>query len=183
MSNRRDFISGSAAFGALMARNILVASAENVVSTAPRSVRMLILGGSGYIGPHFVQAAVARGHNVSVFIRGRIVRNCRRKSRDSPEIATAIWTPSRIAIGMRSLTWLLSRSGFAPWVRRSVSTRDTIRSSLLYRYISFQVQWMNVAPCGNTPVLWRDIPHLRYLTVQSSMARCPGNDRDPHHSY
>lgn len=36
-----------------------------------KSLRILMLGGSRYIGPHFVQAAVARGHQVSVFNRGR----------------------------------------------------------------------------------------------------------------
>lgn len=35
------------------------------------SLRMLILGGSGFIGPHHVRAAVERGHSVSVFNRGR----------------------------------------------------------------------------------------------------------------
>jgi 2'-hydroxyisoflavone reductase len=34
-------------------------------------MRVLILGGTGFIGPHFVRAAVDRGHRVSVFNRGR----------------------------------------------------------------------------------------------------------------
>jgi nucleoside-diphosphate-sugar epimerase len=33
--------------------------------------RLLFLGGTGFIGPHFVEAAVARGHAVTVFNRGR----------------------------------------------------------------------------------------------------------------
>src|SRR5688572_5613680 len=71
MSNRRDFISGTTAFAALMFRNNRVATAENVVSTASRSLRILILGATGYIGPHFIQAALARGHQVSIFTRGK----------------------------------------------------------------------------------------------------------------
>lgn len=71
MSNRRDLISGIAAFGALMLKNMRVSSAENAVSTASRSLRMLILGGTGYIGPHFIQSAIARGHKVSVFTRAK----------------------------------------------------------------------------------------------------------------
>src|SRR5690349_130711 len=34
-------------------------------------MRVLILGGTGFIGPAFVQTAVARGHHVSVFNRGK----------------------------------------------------------------------------------------------------------------
>jgi 2'-hydroxyisoflavone reductase len=37
----------------------------------PRSLRILILGGTGFLGPHQVTRAVERGHRVSVFNRGR----------------------------------------------------------------------------------------------------------------
>ena len=36
-----------------------------------RSLRILVLGGTGFIGPHQVRYAVERGHRVSVFNRGR----------------------------------------------------------------------------------------------------------------
>jgi 2'-hydroxyisoflavone reductase len=38
---------------------------------APRSLRLLILGGTGFTGPFQVEYAVARGHRVTVFNRGR----------------------------------------------------------------------------------------------------------------
>jgi 2'-hydroxyisoflavone reductase len=34
------------------------------------SLRVLVLGGTGFIGPHFVQAALDRGHQVATFTRG-----------------------------------------------------------------------------------------------------------------
>jgi 2'-hydroxyisoflavone reductase len=37
----------------------------------PRPLRILILGGTGFIGPHQVRYAVRRGHHVTVFNRGR----------------------------------------------------------------------------------------------------------------
>lgn len=37
---------------------------------AQRSLRMLILGGTGFIGPHMVRYAHARGHRISIFTRG-----------------------------------------------------------------------------------------------------------------
>jgi 2'-hydroxyisoflavone reductase len=38
---------------------------------APRALRILILGGTGFTGPHQVRYAVERGHHVTVFNRGR----------------------------------------------------------------------------------------------------------------
>ncbi|HEV2364831.1 MAG TPA: NAD-dependent epimerase/dehydratase family protein [Caulobacteraceae bacterium] len=37
----------------------------------PRPLRLLILGGTGFIGPHQVRYALARGHKVTLFNRGR----------------------------------------------------------------------------------------------------------------
>ena len=36
-----------------------------------RSIRILILGGTGFIGPHMVREALRRGHEVELFNRGR----------------------------------------------------------------------------------------------------------------
>jgi 2'-hydroxyisoflavone reductase len=72
-TNRRDFIRTAAAAGglSLLRPGMLDAVAAPVVPRADRSLRILILGGTGFIGPHHVAYAVARGHTVSVFNRGR----------------------------------------------------------------------------------------------------------------
>jgi 2'-hydroxyisoflavone reductase len=41
------------------------------VGRAPRALRLLILGGTGFTGPFQVQYAVSRGHTVTVFNRGQ----------------------------------------------------------------------------------------------------------------
>ncbi len=41
------------------------------VGKAPQPLRLLILGGTGFTGPHQVRYALARGHKVTVFNRGR----------------------------------------------------------------------------------------------------------------
>lgn len=44
----------------------------SVPSAAPRKgLRILILGGTGFLGPHTVEAALARGHTLTLFNRGR----------------------------------------------------------------------------------------------------------------
>lgn len=40
-------------------------------TSAPKPMRLLILGGTGFIGPYQVRYALARGHHVTIFNRGR----------------------------------------------------------------------------------------------------------------
>lgn len=51
-----------------MASALPFASAK---AAPPKPMNLLILGGTGFIGPHQVRYAVARGHKVTVFNRGR----------------------------------------------------------------------------------------------------------------
>jgi 2'-hydroxyisoflavone reductase len=84
-TTRRTFVSSSIAAGALLATGGVAAMAQESAqkaaavvpapSTAPftpvKPLRILILGGTGFIGPHQVRYAVSRGHKVTVFNRGR----------------------------------------------------------------------------------------------------------------
>lgn len=40
-------------------------------TAAPKSLRILILGGTGFTGPHQVRYALARGHKITLFNRGK----------------------------------------------------------------------------------------------------------------
>lgn len=44
---------------------------QTVQQRAPKSLKILILGGTGFIGPHQVEYALSRGHTVTLFNRGR----------------------------------------------------------------------------------------------------------------
>ena len=70
MTDRRDFIRAAAAVGGALA--VPVPSAD--AAEGPRAARpldILILGGTGLTGPYQVRYALARGHKVTVFNRGR----------------------------------------------------------------------------------------------------------------
>jgi len=72
-TTRRGFIqAGTAAMGGLglVALNFSVASTA-AASKATKPLRLLILGGTGFIGPHMVQTALDRGHQVTIFNRGK----------------------------------------------------------------------------------------------------------------
>ncbi len=65
--NRRRFIKLSAA-GALASRAF---PAALFAEKAPKPMRILILGGTGFIGPYEVRYALNRGHKVTTFNRGK----------------------------------------------------------------------------------------------------------------
>jgi len=77
MTSRRDLLkaaavgTGALALGWTPHRVEATEGAPSSVPPAPKSLNLLILGGTGFIGPHQVRYAVARGHKVAVFNRGR----------------------------------------------------------------------------------------------------------------
>ena len=64
--NRRELLMVAGALGA----GALVAG-QATAKTAAKALRILVLGGTGFIGPHFVRHALARGHHITLFNRGR----------------------------------------------------------------------------------------------------------------
>ena len=76
MPTRRDAIKAAGLAAAGLAARPLGAdqtspASVTSVTPAPRSLRILILGGTGFIGPHQVRYALARGHKLTLFNRGR----------------------------------------------------------------------------------------------------------------
>jgi 2'-hydroxyisoflavone reductase len=64
LPTRRQFVHTSAAAAVAVATTGLRGRAA-----APKT--LLVLGGTGFIGPHLVRRAVERGHQVTIFTRGR----------------------------------------------------------------------------------------------------------------
>ena len=66
-TSRRDFIRAASAAGAVAA----LPASVFAQGSASRSLEILILGGTGFIGPHEINYARARGHNITMFNRGK----------------------------------------------------------------------------------------------------------------
>jgi 2'-hydroxyisoflavone reductase len=66
--SRRDFLRTGAA--ALLA-GATYPGLAHLTAPGQARLRLLILGGTGFIGPHLVRLAVSRGHEVTIFTRGR----------------------------------------------------------------------------------------------------------------
>jgi 2'-hydroxyisoflavone reductase len=75
MIDRRDFLKRAALVGGALSTGMAPGLLDHPMPhAAPRGrdpLRILILGGTGLIGPHLVHRALARGHHVTIFNRGR----------------------------------------------------------------------------------------------------------------
>jgi 2'-hydroxyisoflavone reductase len=76
--DRRELLTAAAGWGALgllgacAARSGTLAAPEPEASPAAApKLKLLILGGTGFLGPHVVERAIARGHDMTLFNRGR----------------------------------------------------------------------------------------------------------------
>jgi 2'-hydroxyisoflavone reductase len=67
MTTRRDYLGLSAAAAVALATPRVMAQGK-----AQKKLRVLILGGTGFIGPHEVRYALGRGHQVTIFNRGKL---------------------------------------------------------------------------------------------------------------
>jgi 2'-hydroxyisoflavone reductase len=76
-ASRRTFLKSTAAFAGLAALAAAGSGRAQAwekprsLQPAQRKLRLLFMGGTGFIGPHQVQHALARGHEVTLFNRGK----------------------------------------------------------------------------------------------------------------
>lgn len=134
-SDRRGFLQQTAAATAavLAGRFDSAAGARPVAAPrAPRALRLLILGGTSFLGPHQVRYALERGHSVSIFNRGRT----------QPALFTELFDRVEHLEGdrngpldaLRGRTWdaVIDNSGQnVVWVRDSADLlRDSVRHYL-----------------------------------------------------
>ncbi len=106
-TNRRQFIKATAA-GAVAASLPIGASADGHESAEQRPLDILVLGGTGFIGPHMVREALRRGHSVTLFNRGRTNNTL------FPDLETIIGDRSNDLSGLEGRKWdvVVDNSGY-----------------------------------------------------------------------
>jgi 2'-hydroxyisoflavone reductase len=108
-SNRREFIKASALAGTAIATGLpAVAAAKDGDVSKPLSV--LVLGGTGFIGPHMVRELLRRGHSVTLFNRGRTNNEL------FPDIETIKGDRNGDLQGLEGRSWdaVVDNSGYVP---------------------------------------------------------------------
>ncbi len=106
---RRQFVSSIAAGLGAAALPVRLRAA-----TSPRPLKLLILGGTGFLGPHTVEYARSRGHEITLFNRGKTNLGL------FPELETLIGDRDpRVNAGLSALEgrqWdaVIDNSGYVP---------------------------------------------------------------------
>jgi len=109
-ANRREFVKTAALAGAGIVVASSIGSRPLAASNAPKPLAILILGGTGFLGPHTVDYALARGHAVTLFNRGK------RNPGLFPNLETILGDRDGKLDGLRGRKWdaVVDTSGYVP---------------------------------------------------------------------
>ena len=121
--NRRELLAGLGVVGAGLAL-----SSRMVVASKTKALKILVLGGTGFIGPHVVRRALERGHEITLFNRGR-------SSTDLfPDVAKLVGDRDGGLDALKSGQWdvVLDNSGYLP---RHVQDSAELLNDRVGRYI------------------------------------------------
>jgi 2'-hydroxyisoflavone reductase len=116
-------------------------------------LRILILGGTGFIGPHMVREALRRGHEVSLFNRGRTADDL------FPDLQTFIGDRDNKLDALKGHKWdaVIDNSGYVPrHVADSAGLLSNAASHYLFvssisAYASFRISNHEDSPLATMP--------------------------------
>lgn len=105
-TSRRSFIQSATALGVVAA---LPACTKEIAAT-PKALDLLVLGGTGFIGPHEINYARERGHNVTMFNRGKTAPDM------FPDVEALIGDRNGELDALKGRDWdaVIDNSGFYP---------------------------------------------------------------------
>ena len=132
--NRREFLGTSLALGLAPALSAFP-GIKNLGSKPDKQLKILILGGTSFLGPHQIAYALERGHSVSMFTRGKTVPKIHTELFDQVEKLVGDREDNLEALKNRSWDVVIDNSG-----RKTKWTEDTaelLKDSVgLYMYTS-----------------------------------------------
>ena len=164
-TSRRRFLETSVAACGAFSLGIPVIS--DVHSTSPQSVRqtasslrILILGGTSYIGPHQVRYALERGHSVSIFTRGNTQPTL--FSEVFEEVEHLVGDRANNLDALRGRTWdvVIDNSGQrVEWARDSAQLlRDSAERYLYVSSTGVYYPYITTNIREDTPLILADNP-------------------------
>ena len=150
-SSRREFIKAGVLGSAAIAAGLPQVAAAGEKKTKPLNV--LILGGTGFLGPHMVRETLRRGHQVTLFNRGRS------NSDLFPDLETIKGDRDNGLDGLKGRTWdaVIDNSGYVPrHVQDSArllaaNTDRYVYTSTVSVYADFDIHNVESSPLGTIP--------------------------------
>jgi 2'-hydroxyisoflavone reductase len=105
-TSRRNFVRSASAIGALAA----LPGSVLAQTTSGKPLDILILGGTGFIGPHEINYAKSRGHKITMFNRGKTAPGL------FPDVETLIGDRDDQLDSLKGRDWdaVIDNSGFFP---------------------------------------------------------------------
>jgi 2'-hydroxyisoflavone reductase len=184
-ATRREFLQVTAAAGGALGFGLLggACAEERQVPQAERPLRILILGGTGISGPHLIRYARARGHEVTIFNRGRT----------EPTIYQELIARTERLIGdrdndieaLRGREWdaVIDNSASVPrWVRQTTELlKDSVDVYLFVSSLSVHADNSKIGITEDDPVATIDDPTIEEVTGETYgalKALCEQETRD-----
>lgn len=132
--HRRALLKAGLLGGAIAATGLPAVTAAAGQNRKLAAMNLLILGGTGFIGPHMVREALRRGHSVTLFNRGRTNNEL------FPDLETITGDRAGDLEGLHGREWdaVIDNSGYMPQhVKRSAEAlSDTVGHYLFISSIS-----------------------------------------------
>ncbi len=145
-TSRRDFIQMTAAAGAVglaFGTHSRIGLGPVIASQPP--LRILVLGGTGFIGPHLVRYALSRGHTLTLFNRGRTNTHL------FPDVEKLVGDREDDLESLKGRTWdaVIDNSASNPrWVRDSAQLLKD--SAEVYLFTSTRSTYSDFSQIGMT---------------------------------
>lgn len=182
MTTRRDFLRVTTgalggAIGAALVGGCARAATTAGTAAPRRPMDLLVLGGTGFIGPHLVRHAVARGHRVTIFTRGR-------RAADLPaSVERLVGDRNGQLDALRGRRWdaVIDDSATNPeWVRQSTALlKDSVGRYLFTSSTGVYYPYLARGVDESTPVRTdADDPKDGSATFGVAKARCERVTRD-----
>jgi 2'-hydroxyisoflavone reductase len=173
-STRRDFVRAAAAAGGALGLGMVGRTADAQERSlqarrADQSLRILILGGTGFTGPHQVAYALARGHTVTVFNRGRTQPTVHPDLFDRVEQLTG--DRNNDLESLRGHTWdaVIDNSASIPrWVRQTAELlKDSVGLYLFTSTLSVHPEDGRIGVTEDDPVATIADPTIERVTGET----------------
>jgi len=166
---RRRFLQASLAGGVALVSGCVKSGPEpdGAISIQGENhpLTILILGGTGFIGPHMVHEALRRGHDVTLFNRGRTNRNL------FPDLELLIGDRDNALDALKGRKWdaVIDNSGYVP---RHVADSAKLLSPAVSHYLFVSSVSAYAAMSGNlTAADYHDVdmPNTEYDSPLATM--------------
>ncbi len=128
-ASRREFLGSTAAFALGFGAGPELMRSRPSPGRTQRPLRILVLGGTGFLGPHLVRHALDRGHRLTLFNRGRTNTHL------FPNVEKLRGDRSGDVESLRGHAWdvVIDNSASWPtWVRRSAQLLEDAADQYLF---------------------------------------------------